>query len=77
MNSRDEQFAWAKQRALLRVHMGAFTAAVAGLRADLAENPLTRGLMTTDQALRGYSAASNAALGRGSQALTDWIEGLR
>jgi hypothetical protein len=39
MKSREEQLSWAKQRALLRVHMGAFTAAVAGLRADLAEPP--------------------------------------
>jgi hypothetical protein len=27
--------------------------------------------------LRGYKAAIDAALGRGSQALTEWIEGLR
>jgi hypothetical protein len=77
MKSREEQLTWAKQRALLRVHIGAFTAAVAGLRADLAENPLTQGIMSSDQARRGYKAAADAALGRGSQALTEWIEGLR
>jgi hypothetical protein len=27
--------------------------------------------------MRGYKAAMDAALGRGSQALTEWIEGLR
>jgi hypothetical protein len=47
------------------------------LRADLAENPLIKGIMTSDQARRGYKAAADAALGRGSQALTEWIEGLR
>jgi hypothetical protein len=57
--------------------MGDFTSAVAGLRADLAENHLTKGLMSSDQALRGYKAAVDAALGRGSQALTQWIEGFR
>jgi hypothetical protein len=57
--------------------MGDFTDAVAGLRADLADNPLTKGVMSSDQALRGYKAAMDAALGRGSQALTEWIEGFR
>ena len=71
MKSRDEQLTWAKQRALVRVAMGGFAAAVAGLRADLA------GIMSSDQARRGYKAAADAALGRGSQALTEWIEGLR
>jgi hypothetical protein len=33
--------------------------------------------MSSDQARRGYKAAIDAALGRGSQALTKWIEGLR
>jgi hypothetical protein len=47
------------------------------LRAGLAENPLIKGIMTSDQARRGYKAAADAALGRGSQALTEWIEGLR
>jgi hypothetical protein len=47
------------------------------LRAVLAENPLTKGVMSSDQAMRGYKAAMDAALGRGSQALTEWIEGLR
>jgi hypothetical protein len=51
--------------------MGDFSDAVAGLRADLAENPLTKGLVSSDQALRGYRAAMDAALGRGSQALTE------
>jgi hypothetical protein len=77
MKSREEQLSWAKQRALTRVDMGDFTAAVEGLRADLAENPLTKGVMSSDQASRGYKAAIDAALGRGSQALTEWIEGLR
>ena len=77
MKSREEQLTWAKQRALICVDMGRFSDAVAGLRTDLAENPLTKGLISSDQALRGYKAASDAALGRGSQALTEWIEGLR
>jgi hypothetical protein len=38
---------------------------------------MTNGLMSNDQALRGYKAAVDAALGRGSQALTEWIEGFR
>ena len=50
---------------------------MAGLRVDLAENPPTKGIVPSDQALRGYKAAIDAALGRGSQALTEWIEGLR
>ena len=54
--------------------MGEFNRAVAGLRADLAEHPLTDGVMSSDQALRGFKAAMDAALGRGSQALTQWIE---
>ena len=53
---------------------GDFTHAVKGLRADLAEHPLTNGVMSSDQALRGFKAAVDAALGRGSQALTQWIE---
>jgi hypothetical protein len=77
MKSRDEHLTWAKQRALICVDTGDFTCAVAGLRRDLAENPLTKGLVSSDQALRGYKAAMDAALGRGSQALTEWIEGLR
>jgi hypothetical protein len=47
------------------------------LGADLAENPLTKGVVSSDQALRGYKAAIDAALGRSSQALTEWIEGFR
>ena len=70
MKSREEQLTWAKQRALICVDMGDFTDAVAGLRADLAENPMTKGLMSSDRALRGYKAAMDAALGRGSQART-------
>jgi hypothetical protein len=71
MKSREEQLTWAKQRAIIRVDMGGFAGAVAGLRADLA------GIMSSEQARRGYKAAIDAALGRGSQALTEWIEGFR
>ena len=74
MKSREEHLTWAKQRALICVGVGRFADAVDGLRADLAENPLTKGLISSDQALRGYKAAMDAALGRGSQALTEWIE---
>jgi hypothetical protein len=77
MKSREEHLTWAKQRALICIDTGDFTCAVAGLRRDLAENPLTKGLISREQALRGYKAAMDAALGRGSQALTGWIEGLR
>ena len=77
MKSRDEQLTWAKQRALICVDMGHFSDAVAGLRVDLAENPLTKGVISSDQAMRGYKAAMDAALGRGSQALTEWIEGFK
>jgi hypothetical protein len=72
MKSREEHLAWAKQRALICVDKGRFSDAVAGLRADLG-----KGAMSSDQALRGYKAAMDAALGRGSQALTEWIEGFR
>ena len=65
MKSREEQLTWAKQRALICVDMGDFACAVAGLRADLAENPLTKGAVSSDQAMRGYKAAMDAALGRG------------
>jgi hypothetical protein len=68
VKSREEQLAWAKQRALICVGMGRFADAVAGLRADL-----DKGAMSSEHAMRGYKAA----LGRGSQALTEWIEGLR
>jgi hypothetical protein len=74
MKSREEQLTWAKQRALICVDMGRFSDAVAGLRADLDEHPLTQGVMSSDHARRGYKAAADAALGRGSQALTEWIE---
>jgi hypothetical protein len=77
MKSREEQLTWAKQRALICVNVGGFADAVAGLRADLAEHPLTKGVISSDQARRGYKAAIDATLGRGSQALTEWIEGLR
>ena len=65
MKSREEQLTWAKQRALICVNMGRFSDAVAGLRADLDENPLTKGVVSSDQARRGYKAAADAALGRG------------
>ena len=74
MKSREEHLTWAKQRALICVDIGGFADAVTGLRADLDENPLTKGLVSSDQAMRGYKAAMDAALGRGSQALTQWIE---
>jgi hypothetical protein len=77
VKSREEQLTWAKQRALTCVDMGHFSDAVAGLRADLDENPLTKGLVSSHHAMRGYKAAMDAALGRGSQALTEWIEGFR
>ena len=57
--------------------MGGFADAVAGLRADLDEHPLTQGVVSSDQAVRGFKAAMDAALGRGSQALTEWIEGFK
>ena len=50
MKSREEQLTWAKQRALICVDMGDFSDAVAGLRADLDENPLTKGVVSSDQA---------------------------
>ena len=74
MKSREEQLTRAKQRALICVDMGQFSDAVASLRADLDANPLTKGFVSSDQARRGYKAAIDAALGRGSQALTEWIE---
>ena len=77
MKSRDERLTWAKRRALICVDLGDFSHAVARLRADLAEHPLTEGVMSSDQALRGFKAAMDAALGRGSQALTEWIEGFK
>jgi hypothetical protein len=77
MKSREEQLTWAKQRALICVGVGHFSDAVAGLRADLDENPLTKGVVSSDQARRGYKAATDGALGPGSQALTEWIEGFK
>ena len=49
---RDEHLSEAKQRALIRVSMGGFAYAVRGLRADLAEHPLTKGVMSGDQDLK-------------------------
>jgi hypothetical protein len=72
VKSREEQLTWAKQRALICVGMGRFADAVAGLRADL-----DKGAMSSEHAMRGYKAAMDAALGRGSQALIEWIEGFR
>jgi hypothetical protein len=77
VKSRDEHLTWAKQRALICVDMGDFTHAVVGLRADLAEHPLTKGVMSSDQAVCGFKAAMDAALRRGPQALTKWIERLK
>jgi hypothetical protein len=77
VKGRDEHLSEAKQRALIRVSMGGFTHAVRSLRADLAEHPLTAGVVSGDQALRGFRAAMDAVLGRGSQALIKWIEGLK
>jgi hypothetical protein len=77
VRSREEHLTWAKQRALICVDMGHFSDAVAGLRADLDASSLTKGVVSSDQAMRGYKAATDAALGRGSQALTEWIEGLK
>ena len=70
VKSRDEHLTWAKRRALVCVDRGDFARAVTGLRADLAEHPLTKGVVSSGQALRGFKAAIDAALGRGSQALT-------
>jgi hypothetical protein len=77
MKTREEQLTWAKQRALICVDTGRFSDAVAGLRVDLAENPLTKGVISSEQTMRGYKAAMDAALGRSSQALTEWIEDFR
>jgi hypothetical protein len=77
VKSREEHLTWAKQRALIHVDMGEFAHAVSGLRADLAEHPLTKDVMSSDQASRGFKTAMDAALGRGSQALTEWIAGFR
>jgi hypothetical protein len=76
MMSREEQLTWAKQLALGCVDRGDFARSVAGLRAALDGNPMTKGVMSSDQALRGFKAAMDAALGRGSQPLIEWIEGL-
>ena len=52
MKSLEEQLTWAKQRALICVDTGRFSDAVAGLRADLDANPLTKGVVSSDQARR-------------------------
>ena len=77
MKSRDEHLNWAKQRALISVDMGDFAQAVKALRADLAEHPLTKDAMSSEETLRGFKAAMDAALGRGSQGLIKWIEGFK
>jgi hypothetical protein len=71
VKSRDEYLTRAKQRALICVGVGRFADAVAGLRADLDKR-----VMSSEHAMRGYKAAADAALGRSSQALTEWIKGL-
>jgi hypothetical protein len=50
VKSREEQLTCAKQRALICVDTGAFACAVAGLRVDLAEHPLTKGVISSEQA---------------------------
>jgi hypothetical protein len=72
MKTREEHLAWAKQRALICVDKGRFSDAVAGLRADLGKDA-----MSSEHALRGYKAAMDASLGRGSQALIEWIGEIR
>ena len=78
MKSREEQLIWSETAgARICVGMGHFSNAVAFLRADLDANQLTKGVVSSEHAMRGYKAAMDAALGRGSQALTEWIEGFR
>ena len=72
MTDAQRRLSRAKQRALLCVGVGRFTDAVAGLCADLGN-----GVISSEHAVRGYKAAGDAALGRGLQALTAWIEDLR
>jgi hypothetical protein len=57
--------------------MGRFSDAVAGLRARPRRHPLTKRVVSSEHAMRGYKAAMDAALGRSSQALTEWIEDFR
>ena len=47
VKSREEHLTWAKQRAFICVDMGGFADAVTGLRADLAEHPLTKDVVST------------------------------
>ena len=74
MKSRDEHLTWAKQRALICVDNGRLHPRRGGLARGLAEHPLTKGVMSSEQALLGFKAAMDAALGRGSRALTKRIE---
>ena len=71
MKSREEHLSWAKQRALI---CATWATSPAPWQA-CALHPLTKGVISSEHALRGYKAAMDAALGRGSQALTEWIEG--
>jgi len=48
-----------------------------GLARGPCREPLTKGVISSEQAMRGYKAAMDAALGRSSQALTEWIEDFR
>ena len=50
MKSREEQLTWAKQRALICVDIGGLSDAVTGLRADLDEIPLTKGVVSSEHA---------------------------
>ena len=77
VKSRDEHLIRAKQRAHICVDMGGFADAVRGLRADLAKHPLTQGVISSDQALRGFKRRWTRRSGPGSQALTEWVEGFK
>jgi hypothetical protein len=61
MKIREEQLTWAKQRALICVDMGHFSDAVASLRADLDANPLTKGVVSSDQAMQIQSGDGRGA----------------
>jgi|HubBroStandDraft_6_1064221.scaffolds.fasta_scaffold3710099_1 hypothetical protein len=58
MKSREEQLTWAKQRALICVDIGGLSDAVTGLRADLDEIPLTKGVVSSDQTRRAAASRS-------------------
>jgi hypothetical protein len=47
------------------------------VRADLDVSSLPKAVVSSDHTRRGYKAAIDAALGRGLQALTEWIESFR